>query len=278
MTREEREYFYRKLQKMFAEWAASHETTPDVNNALIKTFADRYMGSVTGQQPLPQELFRVFLSELKLPSGGQSADDILISSMRKDIEDNKKNIGTMNFGPSLEEHDNITGAIARLGEIVGETDHGEMDKDFMGNMSILSYLKFIDTVLDVRELEHLNGDSDDTTASILLRYFSQISALQKLVGAGDWGNNFIDGDNLSFCVEELSRYLGYADDWTTQSKYTTVYNAIDSITNSISSLSSRVVELENDCGASDGELKGLTTGQAFDYLITKINDLHALLK
>jgi hypothetical protein len=244
MTREEREYFYRKLQKMFAEWAASHETTPDVNNALIKTFADRYMGSVTGQQPLPQELFRVFLSELKLPSGGQSVDDILISSMKEAIEAINKKIGSMNFGPSLEDQETISGAINTLGVIVGDLDNGDADIDFLRGKSILEKVKSLDT----------------------------------LVGAGNWGNNFIDGDNLSFCVEELSRYLGYADDWTTQSKYTTVYNAIDSITNSISSLSSKIDNLQNDCGASDGELKGLTTGQALDYLITKINDLHALLK
>lgn len=278
MTREEREYFYRKLQKMFAEWAASHETTPDVGNALIKTFADRYMGSVTGQQPLPQELFRVFLRELKLPSGGESTDDILISGMRKDIENAKKHIGSMDFGSSLEDQETISGAIAALGNVVGDTDNGDMDTDFMGNHSILSYLKFMDTVLDVRELEHMTMGNEDTIASILYNHVIKIKSLDTLVGSGNWGDNFVDGDNLSACVEELSRYLGYADDWATQSKYTTVYNAIDSITNSISSLSSKIDNIENDCGASDGELKGLTTGQAFDYLITKINDLHELLK
>lgn len=48
---------------MFAEWASSHETIPDVCNAKIKTFADRYMSSINGQQCLPQDVFRMFLSE-----------------------------------------------------------------------------------------------------------------------------------------------------------------------------------------------------------------------
>lgn len=243
MTREEREYFYRKLQKMFAEWAASHETTPDVNNALIKTFADRYMGSVTGQQPLPQELFRVFLSELKLPSGGES-NDILISNMRKDIENAKKHIGSMNFGPSLEEQETISGAIAALGNVVGDTDNGDMDVDLLGNMSILSYLKFMNDVLDVRELEHMTMAAEDTIASILYNNVAKARSLEKLVGSGNWGGNFADGDDLSVCVRELGNICGSIEDWSTKNTYNTLGNAIDVLTNSINSLSERISALE----------------------------------
>jgi chromosome segregation ATPase len=54
--------------------------------------------------------------------------------------------------------------------------------------------------------------------------------------------------------------------------------SISSVSSSVSKLTTRLSELEKDSGASNAELKGLTTGEALDYLITKINDLHELLK
>jgi prefoldin subunit 5 len=55
--------------------------------------------------------------------------------------------------------------------------------------------------------------------------------------------------------------------------------SISSVSSSVSKLTTRISELEKkDSGANNAELKGLTTGEALDYLITKINDLHELLK
>lgn len=65
MTREEREYFYKQLHKMFENWAAQHSDIGNVCVAQLDTFADRYMQSITGQQLLPQTVFRAFLEEYR---------------------------------------------------------------------------------------------------------------------------------------------------------------------------------------------------------------------
>lgn len=64
MTREEREYFVQELKQMFAEWAG--QFVPDAEEkyaAFVKTFEDKYMQKLSGQNPLPQDLFRVFLRQ-----------------------------------------------------------------------------------------------------------------------------------------------------------------------------------------------------------------------
>lgn len=64
MNREERKYFYEKLRELFAEWVNDADT--DVKSHIydmITSFEERYMTNVTGQQPFPQDLFRVFLEE-----------------------------------------------------------------------------------------------------------------------------------------------------------------------------------------------------------------------
>lgn len=64
MNREERKYFYEKLRELFAEWV--NDANTDVKSHIydtITSFEERYMTSTTGQQPFPQELFRVFLEE-----------------------------------------------------------------------------------------------------------------------------------------------------------------------------------------------------------------------
>lgn len=64
MTREEREYFVQELKQMFAEWAG--QFVPDAEEkyaAFVKTFEDKYMQKLSGQNPFPQDLFRVFLQQ-----------------------------------------------------------------------------------------------------------------------------------------------------------------------------------------------------------------------
>jgi predicted nucleic acid-binding Zn-ribbon protein len=64
MNREERKYFYEKLRELFAEWV--NDANTDIKSHIydmITSFEERYMTNVTGQQPFPQELFRVFLEE-----------------------------------------------------------------------------------------------------------------------------------------------------------------------------------------------------------------------
>lgn len=64
MNREERKYFYEKLRELFAEWV--NDANTDVKSHIydmITSFEERFMANVTGQQPFPQDLFRVFLEE-----------------------------------------------------------------------------------------------------------------------------------------------------------------------------------------------------------------------
>ena len=61
MTREERAYWYKQLKKMFEEWVAT--TTPENISSDLSYFEDKHMQTITGQQPLPQDVFRVFLRE-----------------------------------------------------------------------------------------------------------------------------------------------------------------------------------------------------------------------
>lgn len=64
MNREERKYFYEKIRELFAEWV--NDANTDIKSHIydmITSFEERYMTNVTGQQPFPQDLFRVFLEE-----------------------------------------------------------------------------------------------------------------------------------------------------------------------------------------------------------------------
>ena len=66
MTREERSYFYQALQSMFDEWAKEHsEDDIAIATQRLKSFAERMMPTITGQQYLPQALFREFLKDIE---------------------------------------------------------------------------------------------------------------------------------------------------------------------------------------------------------------------
>lgn len=64
MTVEYRDYFLGKLQEMFNEWAAENPKNPNVASKQIAAFEDKYMKNITGQLPVRQELFRIFIREL----------------------------------------------------------------------------------------------------------------------------------------------------------------------------------------------------------------------
>lgn len=64
MTIEHRDYFLGKLQEMFNEWAEENTNTPNVASKQIAAFEDKHMKNITGQLPVRQELFRIFIREL----------------------------------------------------------------------------------------------------------------------------------------------------------------------------------------------------------------------
>lgn len=72
MTREERQYFYSQLKKMFEEWVST--TTPENISSDLSLFEEKYMQTITGQQYLPQEVFRMFLGHyIPIYTGGIDA-------------------------------------------------------------------------------------------------------------------------------------------------------------------------------------------------------------
>lgn len=72
MTRQEREYWYNQLKKMFEEWVST--TTPENISSDLSLFEEKYMQSITGQQYLPQEVFRIFLGHyIPIYTGGIDA-------------------------------------------------------------------------------------------------------------------------------------------------------------------------------------------------------------
>lgn len=116
MTREERKYFVTKLQNMFSAWADAHDTDSVVGSAKIESFADKYMQTITGQQDVPQGLFRIFLCELS-----QIIARIEVSSGSADLADRidelNDKIGLMDFN-----EDTITDAIKSLKELSNRFD------------------------------------------------------------------------------------------------------------------------------------------------------------
>lgn len=64
MTREERTYFYNQLYKLFHDWVEENKGDDlYLKSIALNSFANRYMQTITGQQPLPQTVFRAFLDE-----------------------------------------------------------------------------------------------------------------------------------------------------------------------------------------------------------------------
>ncbi len=84
MTRKERIYFYQALQNMFNEWAKEYSGEEIIiAKQHLKSFAERMMPTVTGQQYLPQDIFRIFLKEIE-PILGECG----IKSLEEKVESN----------------------------------------------------------------------------------------------------------------------------------------------------------------------------------------------
>lgn len=94
MTRDEREYFYKRLEDLFGKWASTI-TKKDLGAGMLNTFAERYMQDITGQQPLPQATFREFLSEFDYPLASDVATLMVdVAANKADIAANKVDIAT----------------------------------------------------------------------------------------------------------------------------------------------------------------------------------------
>lgn len=116
-------------------------------------------------------------------------------------------IGSGKFGTNLEDASNLTDAINILSSIIGETDNGDADLEFMGNYTILTLLKHI----------------------------------TELIGEGGWNlGNFPNGDNLSVCVDELGHAVGSVEDWTNVKKYGNIFEALDGIDSIIKELDNKI--------------------------------------
>ena len=121
-------------------------------------------------------------------------------------------IGSGKFGSNLEDASNITDAINILSSIIGETDSGDADLSFMNGYSILTYLNYLQTL---------------------------VNNLKTLVGDGNFGPNFIDGDDITICLQELGRNVGYGDDWNNIHKDKNIIAALDRIDSVIKELNDK---------------------------------------
>lgn len=87
MTREERTYFYNQLYKLFHDWVEENKGDDlYLKSIALNSFANRYMQTITGQQPLPQSVFRAFLDEF-MPTldNVQPKEDVKLKTQEKTI-------------------------------------------------------------------------------------------------------------------------------------------------------------------------------------------------
>lgn len=115
MTREERQYFYNKLAQLFNNWANEHiNDSATIGSKMIESFVDRHMTTITGQQLLPQDVFRVFLNELSKIIAGISGDS--------DISED--DINKLIFGNLTTTDKTIVGAVNEVQSKLNETTRG----------------------------------------------------------------------------------------------------------------------------------------------------------
>lgn len=87
MTREERTYFYNQLYKLFHDWVEENKGDDlYLKSIALNSFANRYMQTITGQQPLPQAVFRAFLDEcMPTLDNVQPKEDFKLKTKEKTI-------------------------------------------------------------------------------------------------------------------------------------------------------------------------------------------------
>jgi methyl-accepting chemotaxis protein len=87
VTREERTYFYNQLYKLFHNWVEENKGDDlFIKSIALNSFANRYMQTITGQQPLPQAVFRAYLEEcLPVLDNVQEKYDSSLNTVDKSI-------------------------------------------------------------------------------------------------------------------------------------------------------------------------------------------------
>jgi hypothetical protein len=87
VTREERTYFYNQLYKLFHDWVEENKGDDlYLKSIALNSFANRYMQTITGQQPLPQTVFRAFLDEcMPILDNVQPKEDVNLKTKQKTI-------------------------------------------------------------------------------------------------------------------------------------------------------------------------------------------------
>lgn len=155
-------------------------------------------------------------------------------------------IGSGKFGTNLEDASNLTDAINILSSIIGETDNGDADLTFMHDYSILTYLSYINSIFDINSFDLIVGHDDEgrKVAKMFTDLQTLVNNLKTLVGDGNFGPNYIDGDNITICLQELGRNIGYGDDWTNTKKYANVFDALDKIDNTLNDIQQRLTNIE----------------------------------
>lgn len=75
------------MYKLFHNWVEENKGDDlFIKSIALKTFADRYMQTITGQQPLPQAVFRAYLEEcLPVLDNVQEKYDSSLSTVDKSI-------------------------------------------------------------------------------------------------------------------------------------------------------------------------------------------------
>ena len=151
-------------------------------------------------------------------------------------------IGSGKFGTNLEDAENITDAINILSSIIGETDSGDADLSFMHDYSILTYLFYINDILDIDSFDLIVGHDNEgrKVAKMFTDLQTLVNNLKTLVGDGNFGPNFIDGDDITICLQELGRNIGYFDYWDNQNQDTNIFAALDRIDSVIKKLDNKI--------------------------------------
>ena len=155
-------------------------------------------------------------------------------------------IGSGKFGSNLDDASNITDAINILSSIIGETDSGDADLTFMHDYSILTYLFYINDVLDIDSFDLIvrHDDEGRKVAKMFTDLQTLVNNIKNLVGDGNFGPNYIDGDDITICLQELGRNIGYGDDWVNTKKYANVFDALDKIDNALNDIQQRLTNIE----------------------------------
>lgn len=155
-------------------------------------------------------------------------------------------IGNGKFGSNLEDASNITDAINILSSIIGETDSGDADLSFMNDYSILTYLYYINDIFDINSFDLLvrHDDEGRKVAKMFTDLQTLVNNLKTLVGDGNFGPNYIDGDDITICLQELGRNIGYGDDWNNIHQDKNIIAALDRIDNTLKDIQQRLTNIE----------------------------------